>query len=106
MIQVSSFWLHCWESSSREGNKNCLCGSIDFCKSTSERLFPLKKAPSEGKIVPELTMLVYQGKILGTLCKDLIPMKRTFAEMVDDWNLLLIQKTNLLRQKKVWDFLC
>lgn len=57
-------------------------------KASFPRLPPQKKAPTEGKIVPEVTVLLYKGKTLGTLYKDLSPMKRKFADALDVWNLL------------------
>ena len=106
-----SFWLCCGDSGNKEGHENCLSGSIDFCKSTSECLSlslssrKKKKIPTQGKIVPELIALFYQDKILGTRCKNLSLTKRKFADVVDVWHLLNTEN-KAAQEEKVWNFLC
>lgn len=42
-----------------------------------------KKKPTQGKIVPELTVLIYQDEILGTWCENLSLTKRKSADVVN-----------------------
>lgn len=65
-----------------------MSGSVDFCKKHFRASSPSlpsqkKEAPTEGKIVPEITALMYQGKILGTLYRELSPIKRKSADVID-----------------------
>lgn len=91
---VVPFYLDSCDRSSREGNENCFSGSTDFCKNTLENLFPSlpsQKKPQrkvKKKFFSEVTVLVHQRKVLGMLCKDLNPMERKLADVVDVWNLL------------------
>lgn len=62
-----------------------------------------KIPPSDSKMDPELTALVYQGKILGIQDKDFSPTKRKPAGVVDA-EICEIQKTNLLRTRKSQTF--
>lgn len=67
--------------------------------------FLQEKAPTKGKIVPDLTALVYRDKMLGTLCKNLSLTERKFADMVDVWHLLNTEN-KAAWEEKVWNFLC
>lgn len=104
-----SFWLRCCDRCHREGRENCLFGSTDVCKSTSECLSPnlsfQKKTPTQDKIAPELTALVYQDELLGTRCKSISLTKGKFADVVNAWRLLNTEN-KAAQEKKIWNFPC